>query len=106
MTQQIKYRYSFFFLCLAIVAFAYPAFSGMHFPTAINVQKSIYFQQPGGQAVQLQPGIYEVAERSEQTIMLSAIGSEQSQSVALQAVSASHVGSVTVDSAEFIPVTG
>ncbi len=103
MTLYNKYRCSLLLMSLVIVAFSYSAFAGMHFPTAIHIQKPIYFQKPDGEAVPLNPGVYEVSEKSETTILVGAIDIDQSQPIALQAVPAEHEESLSMASADLIP---
>ena len=102
MTQYPIRRSLFYMLFVTLICWA-PAFGAMHFPTAILVDKPLYFQGPDGTPVQLNPGTYEVSEREAKTIIVNAIGTALSKPIALQAIPAGHEEVFEEASAELIP---
>ena len=103
MIRSHSYSNMFFLGLLGLLFIGTPAFGGLNFPTAINVAQSIYFQKPDGEPVQLKPGVYEVAERGEKNIVVTAIGTALSKPIVLQAIPAGHEEVFEEASAELIP---
>ena len=96
-------RCSLVFNFLVLMFLVSPVFGGLNFPTAINIDQSIYFQKPDGEAVQLLPGLYEVEQGRETVLNLTAVGTVVSSPVSVQALPAGHEEELVEASADFIP---
>ncbi|MGB0911358.1 MAG: hypothetical protein ACPGYT_13430 [Nitrospirales bacterium] len=103
MRQNNYCRYLILLQLLTIILCVAPAFGGLNFPTAIRVDKSIYFQKPDGLPVQINPAVYEVEQDGDSILNLHAVGAQVSQSIPILAIPANHDEKMFEASADLVP---
>ena len=90
-----------FLWLLVSVCIGSPAFGEISLPSAVELEKSLYFQNPAGEPVQFQPGIYEVEQNGEKALSMVPVGSDSGTTI--QAIPAGHEEDVTANTAHLIP---
>lgn len=88
---------------LASMFIGSPAFGEISLPSAIELEKSIYFQNPAGEPVQFQPGIYDVEANGENALNMVPVGSGAGDAKPIQAIPAGHEEDVTANTAHLVP---
>ena len=88
---------------LASMFIGSPAFGEISLPTAVKLDKSIYFQNPAGEPVQFQPGIYEVEQNGENALNIEPVGSGAGAPTPIQAIPAGHEEDVEANTAHLVP---
>ncbi len=86
---------------LATMFIGTPAFGEINLPSAVELEKSIYFQNTSGEPVQLNPGIYDVEQNGENALNMVPVGS--GNTTAIQAIPAGHEVDVSANTAHMVP---
>ncbi len=81
-------KLSFFGLLACLVVAGNPALGAISLPTAVEFEKSIYFQKPDGEPVPLNAGIYEVEQGGEAILTFEPVSG--GDSIPVQALPAGH----------------
>jgi hypothetical protein len=96
----VKYQVFLGFVGFLFIG-SHAAMGEISLPTAVKVEKTISFQKPSGEPVQLKPGIYEVAQTGEKELSLDPVGNEGP--IAIKAMPAGHEQRLDHPTAKFIP---
>ena len=80
-----------------------PAFAEISLPSAIELEKSIYFQNPSGEPVQINPGMYDVAQNGENALNIIPLGGKAGEAMPIQALPAGHDEDVAANTAHLVP---
>ena len=103
MRKKSFYQGTVLFQFLVLIMFVGPTFGALQFPTAVNLESSVYFQQPDGQPIQLRAGVYEVEPGGEAALQVHAIGAKAEDVITIQAIAAEHDQELTEATADLIP---
>ncbi|MGB0911359.1 MAG: hypothetical protein ACPGYT_13435 [Nitrospirales bacterium] len=79
-----------------------PAFGEISLPSAIELEKSMYFQNSAGEPVQFQPGIYEVEQNGEHALNIERVG-HGGEATSIQAIPAGHDQDVEANTTHLVP---
>ena len=99
----INLRRTVFLGLLASMFVGSPAFGEISLPSAIELKKSMYFQNTAGESVQFNPGMYEVEQNGENALNIIPVGTGAGDSTAIQALPAGHEEDVEANTAHLIP---
>ena len=96
-------RRTVFLGLLASMCVGTPAFAEISLPSAVELEKSIYFQNSSGEPVQFQPGMYDVEQNGENALNIVPLGSKDGQATPIQALPAGHDQDVEANTAHLVP---
>ena len=88
---------------LATMFVGSPAFGEISLPSAIELDKSMYFQNTSGEPVQFNPGLYEIEQNGEHALNVVPVGSGSEPPTSIQAIPAGHDQDVETNTARLMP---
>ena len=103
MTHFTHLKRTVFLGLLASMFVGSPAFGEISLPSAVELEKSIYFQNPAGEPVQFQPGIYDVEQSGDNALNIVPVGSGDGDTTPIQAIPAGHDQDVEANTAHLVP---
>ncbi|MGB0911357.1 MAG: hypothetical protein ACPGYT_13425, partial [Nitrospirales bacterium] len=80
-----------------------PAFGAISLPSALELEKAIYFQNPAGEPVQIKAGIYEVEQNGETALNVIPVGSGAGDATPIQAIPSGHDQDIDANTAHLVP---
>ena len=88
---------------LALMLVGTPAFGEISLPSAIELEKSMYFQNTSGEPVRFSAGFYEIEQNGENALNVIPISSESDKPTLIQATPAGHDQDVETSTARLVP---
>ncbi|MCA9472748.1 MAG: hypothetical protein MRJ96_08795 [Nitrospirales bacterium] len=99
----IKLRRTVYLGLLASMFVGSPAYAEISLPSAIELEQSIYFQNPSGEPVQFQAGLYDVQQKGENALNMIPIGTKAGEAMSIQALPAGHDEDIEANTANLVP---